>query len=135
MGYMEGKVAVVTGGGRGLGREESLLLAREGAKLVVNDFGGEMDGSGAEPGPADEVVSLIREAGGEAMAKEGSIAKVFCTEMATRVTQSAMQVMGGQSYLMESDVQRWARMAMLGPIGMGTNNIQRLIIASNLGLG
>ena len=69
------------------------------------------------------------------MAKEGSIAKVFCTEMATRVTQSAMQVMGGQSYLMESDVQRWARMAMLGPIGMGTNNIQRLIIASNLGLG
>jgi alkylation response protein AidB-like acyl-CoA dehydrogenase len=74
-------------------------------------------------------------ASGEAMAKEGSIAKVFCTEMATRVTQSAMQVMGGQSYLMESDIQRWARMAMLGPIGMGTNNIQRLIIASNLGLG
>jgi alkylation response protein AidB-like acyl-CoA dehydrogenase len=73
-------------------------------------------------------------ASGDAMAKEGSIAKVFCTEMATRVTQTAMQVMGGQSYLMESDVQRWARMAMLGPIGMGTNNIQRLIIAGNLGL-
>jgi alkylation response protein AidB-like acyl-CoA dehydrogenase len=73
-------------------------------------------------------------ASGDAMAKEGSIAKVFCTEMATRVTQTAMQVMGGQSYLMESDVQRWARMAMLGPIGMGSNNIQRLIIAGNLGL-
>jgi alkylation response protein AidB-like acyl-CoA dehydrogenase len=54
--------------------------------------------------------------------------------MALRTTQSAMQVLGGQSYLMDNDAQRWARMAMLGPIGMGTNNIQRLIIASNLGL-
>ena len=73
-------------------------------------------------------------ASGDRMSKEGSLAKIFCTEMALRVTQSAMQVMGGQSYLMESDVQRWARMAMLGPIGMGTNNIQRLIVANNLGL-
>ncbi|MFQ5515076.1 MAG: acyl-CoA dehydrogenase family protein [Myxococcota bacterium] len=71
---------------------------------------------------------------GQKMAMEGSIAKVFCTEMATRVTQSAMQVMGGQSYLMESDIQRWARIALLGPIGMGSNNIQRLIVAGNLGL-
>ena len=71
---------------------------------------------------------------GAPMAMEGSMAKVFCTEMATRVTQSAMQVLGGQSYLMESDIQRWARMALLGPIGMGSNNIQRLIIAGNLGL-
>jgi len=75
-----------------------------------------------------------RAASGDLMAIEGSMAKVFCTEMALRVTQSAMQVLGGQSYLMESDVQRWARMAMLGPIGMGTNNIQRLIIATKLGL-
>jgi alkylation response protein AidB-like acyl-CoA dehydrogenase len=70
----------------------------------------------------------------ERMSKEGSLAKIFCTEMALRVTQSAMQVLGGQSYLMSSDVQRWARMAMLGPIGMGTNNIQRLIVATGLGL-
>ena len=72
--------------------------------------------------------------GTERMSKDGSLAKIFCTEMALRVTQSAMQVLGGQSYLMDSDVQRWARMAMLGPIGMGTNNIQRLIVATNLGL-
>jgi alkylation response protein AidB-like acyl-CoA dehydrogenase len=73
-------------------------------------------------------------ASGDRMSQEGSLAKIFCTEMALRVTQSAMQVMGGQSYLMESDIQRWARMAMLGPIGMGTNNIQRLIVATSLGL-
>jgi len=85
MGCMEGKVAVVTGGGRGIGREESLLLAREGAKAVVNDFGAELDGSGAKPGPADEVVSLIREAGGEAIASyqdvtsfEGAKAIIDC---------------------------------------------------------
>jgi alkylation response protein AidB-like acyl-CoA dehydrogenase len=71
---------------------------------------------------------------GQLMSMEGSIAKIFCTEMALRTSQSAMQVLGGQSYLMESDMQRWARMAMLGPIGMGTNNIQRLIVATNLGL-
>jgi alkylation response protein AidB-like acyl-CoA dehydrogenase len=75
-----------------------------------------------------------RAAKGELMSIEGSMAKVFSTEMALRVSQSAMQVLGGQSYLMESDIQRWARMAMLGPIGMGTNNIQRLIIATNLEL-
>ncbi len=73
-------------------------------------------------------------ASGDRMSMDGSIAKVFCTEMATRVTQSAMQVVGGQSYLMESDLQRWTRMALLGPIGMGTNNIQRMIIATGLGL-
>ena len=73
-------------------------------------------------------------ASGRLMSQEGSMAKIFCTEMALRTTQSAMQVLGGQSYLMSSDVQRWARMAMLGPIGMGTNNIQRLIVASLLGL-
>jgi NAD(P)-dependent dehydrogenase (short-subunit alcohol dehydrogenase family) len=65
---MDGRVAIVTGGGRGIGREECLLLAREGAKVVVNDLGGTMDGSGAGPGPADEVVALIRDAGGEAVA-------------------------------------------------------------------
>ena len=85
MGCMEGKVAVVTGGGRGIGREESLLLGREGAKVVVNDFGAELDGSGAKRGPADEVVSLIREAGGEAIASyqdvtsfEGAKAIIDC---------------------------------------------------------
>jgi NAD(P)-dependent dehydrogenase (short-subunit alcohol dehydrogenase family) len=67
----EGRVCVVTGAGRGLGREYALMLADHGAKLVVNDFGGARDGSGGEAGPAHEVVELITAAGGEAVAHVG----------------------------------------------------------------
>ena len=67
MGMLDGKVAVVTGAGRGIGRGEALLLAREGAKVVVNDVGGEWDGSGQDDRPASEVVDEITAAGGEAV--------------------------------------------------------------------
>src|SRR6476659_8534106 len=66
MGTLEGKVAVITGAGRGIGRGEALLFAREGARVVVNDLGGEWDGSGSDPRPASQVVEEIRAAGGEA---------------------------------------------------------------------
>lgn len=65
---------------------------------------------------------------------EGAEAKVFATEMALRVTTSAMQVFGGYGYTMECDVQRYVRAALLGPVGMGTNHIQRTIVAKLLGL-
>ena len=68
MGMLDGKVAVVTGAGRGIGRGEALLLAREGARVVVNDVGGEWDGTGEDPRPASEVVEEIAAAGGEAAA-------------------------------------------------------------------
>jgi NAD(P)-dependent dehydrogenase (short-subunit alcohol dehydrogenase family) len=69
MGALEGRVAIVTGAGRGIGREHALLLASEGARVVVNDNGARMDGGDAEePGQADEVVAAIREAGGDALA-------------------------------------------------------------------
>jgi NAD(P)-dependent dehydrogenase (short-subunit alcohol dehydrogenase family) len=66
-GLCAGRVAVVTGAGRGIGREHALLLAAEGAKVVVNDIGAAADGSGRDASPAAEVVSTIREAGGEAV--------------------------------------------------------------------
>ncbi len=73
MGALEGRVAIVTGAGRGIGREHALLFASEGAKLVVNDFGGAVDGSGADS-PAEQVVEEIRARGGEAVANGDDVA-------------------------------------------------------------
>jgi NAD(P)-dependent dehydrogenase (short-subunit alcohol dehydrogenase family) len=68
MGMLEGKVAVITGAGRGIGRGEALLFAQEGARVIVNDLGGDWDGSGADDRAAAQVVEEIRGAGGEAVA-------------------------------------------------------------------
>lgn len=68
------RVAVVTGGGRGLGREYAVLLASRGAKVVVNDVGGTLTGEGTDVGPAQQVVNEIRLAGGEAVASSDSVA-------------------------------------------------------------
>jgi NAD(P)-dependent dehydrogenase (short-subunit alcohol dehydrogenase family) len=73
---LDGKVAVVTGAGRGIGREAALLLARHGARVVVNDFGGSEAGTGGSQAPADEVVEAIRKAGGEAVASYDSVASM-----------------------------------------------------------
>jgi NAD(P)-dependent dehydrogenase (short-subunit alcohol dehydrogenase family) len=65
---LAGRVAVITGAGRGIGREHALLFAKEGAKVVVNDLGGNPDGTGADTAPAQQVVDEIKAAGGEAVA-------------------------------------------------------------------
>ena len=71
---LEGKSAVVTGAGRGIGRGIALALADEGAQVVVNDLGGESDGTGASRSPADDVVKEITGNGGKAVANYGSVA-------------------------------------------------------------
>ncbi|HZP44453.1 MAG TPA: SDR family oxidoreductase [Candidatus Binataceae bacterium] len=73
MALLEGKVAVITGAGRGIGREEALLMAKQGAKVVVNDLGGHFDGTGQSRSPAEDVVKEIRAAGGEAVANFESV--------------------------------------------------------------
>jgi NAD(P)-dependent dehydrogenase (short-subunit alcohol dehydrogenase family) len=74
VGICEGRVVIVTGAGRGLGRAHALELARQGARVVVNDLGCELDGSGGGTGPAGEVVEEIRSAGGEAIADGADVA-------------------------------------------------------------
>ena len=73
MGMLDGKVALVTGAGGGLGRTHALLLAQEGAAVVVNDLGGARDGTGASHSMADGVVDEIKAAGGQAVAQYGSV--------------------------------------------------------------
>lgn len=73
MGMLDGKVALVTGAGGGLGRAHALLLAHEGASVIVNDLGGARDGTGADASMADGVVAEIKEAGGSAVAHYGSV--------------------------------------------------------------
>ncbi|MDR7171210.1 NAD(P)-dependent dehydrogenase (short-subunit alcohol dehydrogenase family) [Nocardia kruczakiae] len=75
MGVLDGRVAVITGAGRGIGREHALLFAREGASVVVNDLGGSNAGEGADAGPAQEVVDEIRAAGGKAVANTDNVAQ------------------------------------------------------------
>jgi NAD(P)-dependent dehydrogenase (short-subunit alcohol dehydrogenase family) len=78
------RVAIVTGAGRGLGREHALLLAHRGAAVVVNDLGTDLDGTGSSSGPADEVVAEITAAGGRAVASPASVTSVEGAETIVR---------------------------------------------------
>ncbi|CAN5908466.1 SDR family oxidoreductase [soil metagenome] len=91
MGICDGRVCIVTGAGRGIGREHALMLAEQGAKVVVNDIGGEMDGSGRSTGPAQDVVDEIVAAGGEAVASGDDISTWDGSE---RLVQGAVEAFG-----------------------------------------
>jgi NAD(P)-dependent dehydrogenase (short-subunit alcohol dehydrogenase family) len=88
---LDGKVVVVTGAGRGIGREIALLAAREGAKVVVNDPGGAADGAGTNAAPAEEVVEEIRKAGGTAVANFETVAEAV---PASRIIKQAVDTYG-----------------------------------------
>lgn len=87
----EGRVAIVTGAGRGIGREHALSLASQGAKVVVNDLGGNVDGSGGDLSPAQQVVEEIKAMGGEAVANGDSVSDY---EGAFRMITTAIETFG-----------------------------------------
>jgi NAD(P)-dependent dehydrogenase (short-subunit alcohol dehydrogenase family) len=91
MGLCDGRVAIVTGAGRGIGREHALSLASQGAKLVVNDVGGNIDGSGGDMSPAEQVVAEIMGMGGEAVSNADSVAD---WEGAQRLVNTAIETFG-----------------------------------------
>ena len=98
MGRLQDRIAVITGAGRGIGREIALLMATEGAKVVVNDLGANTDGAGASM-VADEVVAEIRAAGGEAFSNTDSVADVAGGE---RLVKTAIDIFGGMDILVNN---------------------------------
>ena len=91
MGQLDGRVAIITGAGRGIGREHALLFAAEGAKVVVNDLGGAADGSGDDRTPAEQVVAEITAMGGEAIANADNVAD---WEGGQRMINAAIETFG-----------------------------------------
>lgn len=91
VGICDGTVAIVTGAGRGIGREEALELARQGARVVVNDLGVHVDGSGAQSGPAEETAAEIRAMGGEAVVNTDDVSD---WEGAQRLVNQAIETFG-----------------------------------------
>ena len=91
MGRMDGRVVIVTGAGGGIGEQEALLFAREGARVLVNDVGGARDGEGGSDAPAQRVVEAIRAAGGEA---EASFDSVATREGAQAIVDRALSAFG-----------------------------------------
>src|SRR5438046_3545099 len=91
MGALDGRVAIITGAGRGIGREHALLFAQEGAKVVVNDLGGAIDGTGDDRTPAQQVVDEIKGMGGEAVANADNVAD---WEGGQRLINAAVEAFG-----------------------------------------
>jgi NAD(P)-dependent dehydrogenase (short-subunit alcohol dehydrogenase family) len=99
MGSLDGRVAIITGAGRGIGREHALLFAREGARVVVNDLGGANDGTGSDTTPAQQVVEEIKALGGEALVNGDDVAD---WQGAQRMINSAVEHFGDLDILVNN---------------------------------
>lgn len=99
MGALDGRVAIITGAGRGLGREHALLFAAEGAKIVVNDLGGANDGSGSDMTPAQQTVADIKAMGGEAVVNTDNVAD---WDGSKRMIDSAIETFGDLDILINN---------------------------------
>jgi NAD(P)-dependent dehydrogenase (short-subunit alcohol dehydrogenase family) len=99
MGALDNRIAIITGAGRGIGREHALLFAAEGAKVVVNDLGGAVDGSGDDRTAAEQVVDEIEAMGGEAVANGDDVAD---WEGGNRLVASAVDAFGGLDILVNN---------------------------------
>ena len=99
MGSLDGRVAIITGAGRGIGREHALFFAAEGAKVVVNDLGGANDGTGADLTPAQQVVEEIRAMGGEAVVNGDNVAD---WQGAQRMINQAVETFGDLDILVNN---------------------------------
>ncbi len=124
MNRLAGKVAIVTGAGRGIGREYALALAREGAKVVVNDLGGELQGGGEDATHADAVVREIEALGGEAIANHADVADHAA---AGRTVQSALDAFGTLDILIAN-----AAIVRRGPIVECSEETWDAVIGTNL---
>lgn len=99
MGMLEGRVAIVTGAARGVGRGYARMFAAEGAKVVVNDLGGDVRGEGGDLSPAQQVVDEIREAGGEAIVNGADVAD---WDQSREMIEQAIDTFGGLDILMNN---------------------------------
>ena len=110
MAGVEGRVALVTGAGRGIGREYALMLAEHGARVVVNDLGGAADGTGSSSSPAEEVVAEVRAAGGEAIANFDDVSS---WDGSAAMVQSAVDCSSPPAW---SDSQTWESTMRCAPL-------------------
>src|ERR1700677_4930135 len=99
MGICDGRIVVITGAGRGIGRQHALEFASQGAKIVVNDLGAEVDGTGSSAGPAGDVVNEVRAMGGEAVANGDDVSDY---DGAGRLIQTAVDTFGGLDVLVNN---------------------------------